>query len=84
MICCWGAEWVRPATRGDLGGVGDTDYRRPIKARAVNVQRRSVHGRIACEAGPCGVPAAMAKASLVSHEHLAGVEAVAVGAVILE
>jgi hypothetical protein len=45
-----GIWWVRCSTRTrsrvlvtDLGGVGDTHDRRPVKRRAVGVERRPVH-----------------------------------------
>jgi hypothetical protein len=46
----------------------------------VLVQRRPVHRLIALSARPGGVAAAVAEASLVTDEHLAGAERVTVGA----
>jgi hypothetical protein len=46
----------------------------------VGVERRPVHRRVACSAGPCGVAAAVAEADDVAYEDLIRPESVAVGA----
>jgi hypothetical protein len=62
------------------GGVGDTNYRRPVECRAVGVERRPVHRGIALSAGPGSVSAAVLKAVDVSNEDLVRPEGVSVGA----
>ena len=46
----------------------------------MSVKRRPVNRRVAVSAGPGGVPAAVPAAGLMTHEHLAGAEVVAVRA----
>jgi hypothetical protein len=46
----------------------------------VSVQRRPVHGVVACSARPCRVPTTMPEARLVTDWHRAGAEAVPVWA----
>jgi hypothetical protein len=62
-------------------GVGDAHYRRPVECRAVGVERWPVNRLVASAAGPGGVSAAVAEASLVADQDLVGAEGVAVGAV---
>jgi hypothetical protein len=45
----------------------------------VSVERRPVHRLVASAARPGDVAAAVSEASLVTHQHRAGAEAVAVG-----
>ena len=45
---------------------------RSVKRGAVTIQRRPVHRLVAGAAGPCGVPAAMTEAGLVTDEHRTG------------
>ena len=47
----------------------------------MGVEGRPVDRLVACAAGPCGVPAAVAQARLVAHQHLVWAEYVTVGAV---
>ena len=54
---------------------GDPHGRRPLQRRALGVHWRPVHRLIACAAGPCGVTAVVAQASLVTHQYLAAVTA---------
>jgi hypothetical protein len=54
--------------------------RRSIERRAVRVEWWPVHRLIACAARPCGVPAAMAEARLMTDQHLAGTKPVPVRA----
>ena len=68
-----GRDW---AVSRSAGVAGDAHGRRPIECRAVGVERRPVHRLIACAAGPCGVPAAVAEAGLMADEHLSGDELV--------
>ena len=46
----------------------------------MRVERRPVHRLIACAAGPGGVPAAVAQASLMTDQHLVGAESVPIRA----
>jgi hypothetical protein len=67
--------------RGSLvANGGDTNCRRPFECRAVGVEGRPVHRLIAGAADPCGVPAAVAEAGLMTDENLAWAESMPVGA----
>jgi hypothetical protein len=71
---------IRPATPVEhLGHVGDPHGCRPLKCRAVRVERRPVHRFIALSARPGGVPTAMTKTRLMTDEDLVRSELMAVG-----
>jgi hypothetical protein len=55
---------------------GDAYRRRPVECRAVGAERWPVHRLIACAAGPGGVSAAVAEASLMTDQYGAGAEGV--------
>ena len=45
----------------------------------MRVERRPVHGLVACAAGPCGVAAAVPETGLMADEHFAGAEGCPLG-----
>jgi hypothetical protein len=60
--------------------VGKTHGRGPVQSRALGVERRLVHGLVACAAGPGGVAAAVTEASRMAYQHLVRAEYVPSGA----
>ena len=62
----------RVSATGSIAARGDTYCRWPVKCRAVGVERRPVHGLVACAARPGGVSAAVTEAGLMTHQHLSG------------